>query len=83
MTDSIVSRCFAPALAALAMLGPILLLVLASSLPIGQRGQFVVDGHIFLVALLATALTLRAVYEIGFERARKLFAVSANEPVTA
>jgi hypothetical protein len=37
----------------------------------------------FIVTALATALILRAVYALGFSRARKRLALSQNLPLTA
>lgn len=70
------SNFFVGALTALALLGPILLVVLVGTLPLREPRELIVNGHIFLVAVLAGALVLRGVYEMGFERARKLFVSS-------
>jgi len=80
---------FTRAFSAIAILGPILLVIIAGTLPEGRsiRGDLIVDGHIFIVAALATALVLRAVYGMGFnnalKNARERLASSANRPLTA
>lgn len=67
------SKFFYSALAAVAMLGPILLVFAAGTLPEGgQRGNLIVHGHEVLVAILAAALALRAAYTMGFSRALKI-----------
>lgn len=77
------SDLFTRALTAVAILGPILLVVFCGMLPPGSRGEFIVDGHVFIVTALATALTLRGVYALGFGHARKRLAVSHKRPLTA
>ena len=73
---------FTRAFTALAILGPILLVIFAGRLPDGMRGNWIVNGHIFIVAALSTALALRAVYGMGFSRARELLASSLNRSLT-
>ena len=51
---------FTRAITAVAILGPILLAIIAGTLPEGMRGDLIVDGHIFIAATLATALLLRS-----------------------
>ena len=61
---------FYSALAAIAMIVPILLVFAAGTLPEGrERGDLVVYGYEVLVLVLATGLVLRAVYTRGFNRA--------------
>jgi hypothetical protein len=62
---------FYRAIAAVAMLGPILMVIAASSMPVGVRGEFVVKGHAVVLAILAIALVLRAAYIVGFKSALK------------
>lgn len=71
------------ALTAVAILGPILLVIVAGTLPQGTRGELIVNGHMLVVAALATGLMLRAAYELGFGHARKLLASSPNRSLTA
>ena len=71
------------ALTAVAILGPLLLVIIAGTLPEGMRGDLIVDGHIFIVAFLATALALRVVYGMGFARARKLLGSRPKPSLTA
>jgi hypothetical protein len=71
---------FIRAAAAVAILGPILLVMIAGTLPEGlTRGQVVVFGDGGIVVALATALVLRAVYGLGFSKAFKL---AATKPIT-
>lgn len=78
---------FARAFTAVAVLGPILLTIVAGTQPEGMRGDLIVNGHISIVAALAIALLLRVVYELGFNKAfknaRKLLASSPNRSLTA
>jgi hypothetical protein len=61
---------FYRALAAVAMIGPILLVFAVGTLPEGlERGDLIVYGHGVLLAVLAAALVLRAVYALGFSKA--------------
>lgn len=72
------------ALAALAMIGPIVLVFAAGALPQGlERGELIVDGYGVLLAVLATAVVLRAVYAVGFSKALKIAAAVSNDSVTA
>lgn len=68
------SKFFYSALAAVAMLGPILLVFAAGTLPEGaqQRGNLIVHGHEVLLSILAAALALRAAYTMGFSKALKI-----------
>ncbi len=66
------SSFFYRAIAAVAMIGPILLVIAAGSMPEGlERGEFVVNGHGAVLAMLAIALVLRAAYTLGFKSALK------------
>jgi hypothetical protein len=68
------SKFFYSALAAVAILGPIFLVVAAGALPEGvqQRGNLIVHGHEVLLTILAAALALRAAYTMGFSKALKI-----------
>jgi hypothetical protein len=71
-------------LAALAMIGPILLVFAAGALPQGlERGESIVDGTGVLLAVLVTAVVLRAVYAVGFSKALKISASVSNDSLTA
>jgi hypothetical protein len=75
---------FYRALAAVAILAPILLVFVAGTLPEGvERGELIVYGHGVVLAILATALVLRAMYRLGFSKAFKLAVSEPNRPVTA
>jgi len=76
---------FYRALAAVAMITPILLVFAAGTLPEGlERGDLIVYGHGVLLVVLATGLVLRAVYTWGFSRAlQKLQTRSRITHVTA
>ena len=74
---------FTRAITALAILGPILLVIIAGNLPVGMRGHMIVTGHMFIVAALATALALRGVYTMGFGHARKLLTSSPHRYLSA
>ena len=70
---------FYRAIAAVAITAPILLVFASGALPEGlERGEFIVDGHGVILAILATALVLRAAYTLGFSNALKK--ISASEP---
>ena len=85
MTNSspVRSDWFTRAVAAFAIAGPIFLVVLSAALPLGSRGRLIVDGHVFIVAVLASALIARGVYALGFSHARRRLLVSQNRPLTA
>lgn len=85
MTDStpIKSDLVTRAVAAVAIGGPIFLVLFSATLPQGSRGPLIVDGLMFIVAALATALILRSVYALGFRHARKRFALSQDLRLTA
>jgi hypothetical protein len=76
---------FYPALAAAAIIAPILLVYAAGTLPEGmERSDLIVYGHGVVLAGLATALALRAAYILGFNKAlKKLQPRSRITPVTA
>ncbi len=72
------------AFAALAMIGPMLLVLAAGALPQGlERSELIVDGYGVLLAALAAAVILRAVYAVGFRKALKIAASVSNDSVTA
>jgi hypothetical protein len=75
---------FYRALAAVAMIAPMLLVFAAGTLPNGlERGDLIVYGHEVVLAVLATALVLRAAYSSGFSKAFKIAASEPNYAVTA
>ena len=77
------SDSFYYALAAVAIIGPILLVFAAGTLPEGlERGDLIVYGQGVVVAVLATALALRAAYTLGFSKALKSTASEPNYSVT-
>jgi hypothetical protein len=45
------------------------MVIVAGMLPVGTRGPMIVTGHKYLVAILALALAMRIVYQIGFSHA--------------
>jgi len=74
---------FYRALAAVAMVGPLLLVIAAGTLPEGlERGDLIVYSQGVVVAVLATALALRAAYTLGFSKALKSTALEPNYTVT-
>ncbi len=78
------SNFFYRVLAAVAMIGPMLLVFAAGTLPEGlERGGLIVYGHEVLLAVLATALVLRAAYASGFSKALKIAVSEPNYSVTA
>ncbi len=78
------SDLFYGALAAVAMITPILLVFAAGALPEGlERGALIVYGHGVLLAVLVTALILRAAYVCGFSKALKIAASEPNYSVAA
>jgi hypothetical protein len=75
---------FYRALAAVAIIAPILLVFAAGTLPEGlERGDLIVYGYGVVLAVLATALVLRAAYALGFSKALKIAASVPNYSVTA
>jgi hypothetical protein len=77
------SSFFNRALAAVAMAGPILLVIAAATLPEGERGDLIVYGHGVVLAVLASALVLRAAYILGFSKTSKIAVSKPNYCVTA
>ena len=64
--------------------GPMLLVCAVSQLPEGaQRGEFMVYGLGAVVAVLVTALVLRAAYVLGFNKAFSIVSSEPNRSVTA
>jgi hypothetical protein len=75
---------FYRAIAAVAMIGPILLIIAADQLPENpETGEFVVYGHGVIVAILAIAMSLRAAYARGFIRAWQIAGAEPKYSVTA
>ena len=75
---------FYGALAAVATIGPILLIIAASAMPEGlEKGEFIVYGHGVVLAILSIAMALRAAYVVVFSNALKIAASEANSSVTA
>jgi threonine/homoserine/homoserine lactone efflux protein len=61
---------FYRALAAVAMIAPILMVFAAGTLPEGrERGDLIVYGHGVLLAILATVMALRAAFLLGIKKA--------------
>ena len=75
---------FYAALAAVAMLAPILLVLASGALPEGlERGEVIVFGHGVILAVVAVAMVVRAAYALGFNKALKIAVSESNYPVTA
>jgi len=75
---------FYGALAAVAIIGPMLLVIAAGIMPPGpQTGEFIVYGHGVVLVALAAALVMRAAYAWGFSTASRLVAAKPNYSVTA
>jgi len=73
---------FVRGIAAVAMLGPMLLVIMAGMLPEGlARGQLIVWGNGGIAIALTLALLLRIAYAIGFSRAFQLALASVDQPV--
>ena len=69
---------FYRALAAVAIVAPILLVIAAGTLPEDlERGDLIVYGYGVVLAVLATALALRAAYTLSFTKA---FKIAVSEP---
>jgi threonine/homoserine/homoserine lactone efflux protein len=78
------SNGFYRALAAVAITGPILLVLAADTLPQGvERGDLMVYGHGVVLAILGAALVLRAAYSLGFRKAFEIVASRRHYSVTA
>ena len=70
---------FHSALAAIAIIGPMLLVVAAGTMPPGPHtGEFIVYGHGVVLVALAAALAMRAAYAWGFRTASRLVAAKPN-----
>jgi threonine/homoserine/homoserine lactone efflux protein len=75
---------FIRATAAFAMLGPIVLIIVANTLPEGlARGELIVTGHIGIVVTLAIVALLRSAYVMGFSKAFKVAAAQPSRSVNA
>lgn len=75
---------FYPALAAVAMIAPLLLVSMAGALPEGTaRGDLLVSGHAIILAILASGLVLRAAYALGFTRAFNIVAAERRHSAAA
>jgi threonine/homoserine/homoserine lactone efflux protein len=75
---------FYSALAAIAMIGPMLLVVAAGTMPERpEMGEFVVYGHGIVLAVLAAALVLRVAYVWRYRKAMEIVAPEPNYPMTA
>ena len=75
---------FYRALAAVAIITPIFLVFAAGTLPEGtERGDLIVYGHGAVLAVLVTALVLRAAYILGFNKAFNIVSSELNRSVTA
>ena len=75
---------FYRALAAVAIGAPVLLTIAVSQLPEGtERGEFMVYGLGAVLAVLVTALVLRAAYTLGFSKAFRIVSSEPNRSVTA
>ena len=75
---------FYRALAAILMIGPVLLIIAAGAMPDELRtGRLVVYGHGAILAVVAGAMVLRAVYARGFVDAWKIAASEPRDSVTA
>ena len=75
---------FYRALAAVAMITPIFLVFAARTLSEGtERGDLIVYGHGAVLAVLVTALVLRAAYILGFKKAFSIVSSELNRSVTA
>jgi threonine/homoserine/homoserine lactone efflux protein len=71
-------------LATVAIGAPMLLTLADSQLPEGtERGEFMVSGLGTVLAVLVTALVLRAAYILGFNKAFSIVSSELNRSVTA
>jgi hypothetical protein len=69
---------------AVAMIGPILLIITAGKMPEDlQRGELIVFGHGVILAAVAAAMVVRAAYALGFNKALKIAVSGPNYSVTA
>ena len=75
---------FCSALATIAIIGPMLLVVAAGTMPPSpQTGEFIVYGHGVVLVALAAAVVMRAAYAWGFSTASRHVAAKPNYSVTA
>jgi predicted tellurium resistance membrane protein TerC len=75
---------FYGALAAVAIIASILLVFATGTLPEGlERGELIVYGYGVVLAVVATALVVRAAYAVGFRKALKIAAAVPTYSVTA
>ena len=71
-------------LAAVAIGAPMILTIAISQLPEGtERGDFMLSGLGTVLAVLVTALVLRAAYTLGFSKAISIVSSAPNRSVTA
>ncbi len=71
-------------LAALAIGAPMFLTLAVSQLPEATgRGEFMVYGLETVLAVLVTALVLRAAYALGFSKGIRILSSAPNRPLTA
>jgi hypothetical protein len=78
------SDVFYGALAAVAMIAPIILVLASGTLPEGlQRGEVIVFGHGVILAVVVAAMVVRAAYALGFNKALKIAVSEPNYLVTA
>jgi hypothetical protein len=78
------SDVFYGALAAVAMIAPILLVLASGTLPEGLlRGEVIVFGHGVILAVVVAAMVVRAAYALGFNKALKIAVSEPNYFVTA
>ena len=70
---------FSGALAAIAMIGPILLVIAVGTMPERpETGEFVVYGHGIILAVLATALVLHVAYVWRYSKVLQIVAPEPN-----
>jgi threonine/homoserine/homoserine lactone efflux protein len=75
---------FFRAFAAIAIIGPILLVIAAGALPQGLvRGAAIVHGHEVVVAALVIAAVLRTAYAVGFDKALQIAASARHAAMPA
>ena len=71
-------------LAAVAIGAPMLLTIAIAQLPEGtERGEFMVSGLGTVLAVLVTALVLRAAHNLGFSKAIRILSSEPNRSVIA
>lgn len=75
---------FYPVLAAVAMIGPMLMVIAAGTMAESpETGEFLVYGHGIILTIIAAALVLRNAYTWGFRKALKIAASEPGYSVTA